>query len=86
MCIFSDPISFESDEVWILADCENADTTDAFRIAYCPEHNTFAAFPPEEFDVHGAFPVYPETKELLPGLRWATTTDVDAHPEAFVAH
>ncbi|SNR79888.1 hypothetical protein SAMN06265360_12012 [Haloechinothrix alba] len=76
------PLGLDAHRVWVLI-ASPTGAVDAARVAYHPERARFIALPCLAFDTTAVLPTYPTTGELIPGFRWATTGDVDAHAELF---
>lgn len=46
-------------------------------------HRSVIALPCQAFNTIGLFPAFLSDGELLPGFRWATAADIDAHAHLF---
>jgi hypothetical protein len=78
------PMATSRNEVWVFISADNG-AVDVARIAHYPGSRRFIALPIEAFDPRALLPAYRATGELVAGFRWATTDDVDAHPDQFTA-
>lgn len=67
------PISFSDTDVWVFVDF--GDEVQAGRVAITGYH-AFAVLPECHFAVNGVVPLYPETSDPIPGMRWAETSDL----------
>lgn len=77
------PIATSPDALWLFAtterDCQPA------RLAITTA-GTLLALPVDDFDTGGLLPIWPETGEPIPQLRWAATTDTLTDPGVFETH
>lgn len=77
------PLTFGPDEVWLFG-ADHLGTV-AARVAVTARGG-FVLLPCEDFTCSGLVPVWPETGEPVPGLRWAGVADLEAFPGVFQPH
>lgn len=77
------PIATTPEQVWVFISADTG-AVDVARLAHYAGSTTFIALPVAVFDPHAVIPAYP-TGELVPGFRWATVADIEAHTDVFRA-
>jgi hypothetical protein len=76
------PISTAPGAVWVFVSGDNG-VVDVGRIAHQPGTSRFVALPIEVFNPGSVLPTFSPTGELVSGVRWATTADIEAHADLF---
>lgn len=82
MLTVTPPLALTSEHVWVLVSSPTG-AVDAARIAHAPGTDRFIALPCLAFNTTGLFPAFLADGELVPGFRWATVADIDAHAHLF---
>jgi len=82
MLTVTPPLALTSNHLWVLVSSHTG-AVDAARMAHAPGTNRFIALPCQAFNTTGLFPAFLADGELLPGFRWATAADIDAHAHLF---